>query len=69
MKTYKITLFQTGYKLCPYTLEIEADSKEDAIKEAKVKIAKMGWWGALEYKPIEEKVKLLEVENVEVISE
>ena len=69
MKTYKVTLFQKGYELCPYVQTVEAKSLDDATEKAKEIVAKIGWWGTLESKPIEEKTKLLVVKSIELINE
>ena len=35
MKTYKVTLFQKGYELCPYVQTVEAESLDAATEKAK----------------------------------
>ena len=60
-KNYKITLFRENDKNNTYILTEKGFSEEDAIEKAKRIIATIGWWGILETKPIEERMKRIKV--------
>lgn len=60
-KNYKITLFIGNDKNNTYILTEKGFSEEDATEKAKRIIATIGWWGFLETKPIEERMKRIKV--------